>query len=88
MCGYGFIHVYSGVRAYLCECVYWPSGQSIRQRPGRSGFNPGRVIPRTQKWYLMLPCLTRRIIKCGTRVKWCNQEKGVAPFSTTRRSSN
>ena len=26
-------------------------------------FNPRSVIPRTQKWYLMLPCLTLRIIR-------------------------
>ena len=30
--------------------------------PGDLGSIPGRVIPKTQKWYLMLPCLTLSII--------------------------
>ena len=29
---------------------------------------PGRVIPRTQKWYLMPPYLTLSIIRYGSRV--------------------
>ena len=39
----------------------------------------GRVLPKTQKWYLMPPCLTLSIIRLGSRVKWSNPEKGVAP---------
>ncbi len=31
------------------------------------------------KWYLMPPCLTLSIIKYGSRVKWSNPGKGVAP---------
>ena len=27
--------------------------------PGDRGLIPGRVIPKTQKWYLMPPCLTQ-----------------------------
>ncbi len=30
---------------------------------------PGRVIPKTQKLYLMLPCLTLSIIRYASRVK-------------------
>ena len=30
----------------------------------------------------MLPCLTLNIIRYGSRVKWSNPGKGVAPFST------
>ena len=33
---------------------------------------------RLKKWYLMSPCLTLSIIRYGSRVKWNNQEKGVA----------
>ena len=48
---------------------------------------PGRVIPKTQKWYLMLPCLTLSVIRYGSRVKWSNPGIGVAPFPTPRCSS-
>ena len=46
------------------------------------GSIPGRVIPKTQKWYLMLPCLILSIIRNGSRVKWVNPGKGVAPSLT------
>ena len=36
---------------------------------GDLGSIPGRVIPKTQKWYLMPPCLTLSIIRYGSRVK-------------------
>ena len=35
-----------------------------------------------KKWYLMPPCLTPSIIRYGSRVKWSNQGKGVAPSTT------
>ena len=44
--------------------------------------NPGRVIPKTQKWYLMLPCLILSIIRYGSRVKWSNPGNRVALSST------
>ena len=50
--------------------------------PGDLGSIPAQVIPKTQKWYLMLPCLTLSIIRYGSRVKWSNLEKGVAPSPT------
>ena len=50
--------------------------------PGDLGSIPGRVIPKTQKWYLMPPCLTLSIIRYGSRVKWSNPGKGVAPSPT------
>ena len=31
--------------------------------PGDRGSIPGRVIPKTKKWYLMPPCLTLSIIR-------------------------
>ena len=34
---------------------------------------------RLQKWYLIPPCLTLRIIRYVSRVKWNNPGKGVAP---------
>ena len=37
---------------------------------------------RLKKWYLMPPCLILSIITYGSRVKWSNPGKGVAPFPT------
>ena len=37
---------------------------------------------RLKKWYLMRPCLTLSIIRYGSRVKWSNPGKGVAPSPT------
>ena len=50
--------------------------------PGDLGSIPGRVIPKTQKMDLMPPCLTLNIIRYGSRVKWSNPGKGVAPYPT------
>ena len=46
---------------------------------GDLGSIPGRIIPKTQKWYLMPPCLTLRIVSYQSRVKWGNPGKEVAP---------
>ena len=48
--------------------------RELANGPGDQGSIPGRVIPKTQKWYLMLPCLTLTIIRYGLRVKWSNPE--------------
>ena len=37
---------------------------------------------RLKKWYLMPPCLILSIIRYGSRVKWSNWGKGVAPSPT------
>ena len=37
---------------------------------------------RLKKWYLMPPCITLSIIRYGSRVKWSNPGKGVAPSPT------
>ena len=55
--------------------------------PGDWGSIPGRVMPKTQKWYLVGPCLTLGIIRYGSRVKWSNPGEGVVP-SLTPRCSN
>ena len=47
--------------------------------PGDRDSIPDQVIPKTKKWYLMSPCLTLSIIRLGSRVKWSNPGKGVAP---------
>ena len=66
---------------YFCQFREFANGA------GYWGSIPGRVIPKTQKWYLMLPCLTLGIIIYGSRVKWSNLENGVAPSPTPRWSS-
>ena len=53
-------------------------GQVGRVFTNGPGSIPGRVIPETQKWYLILPCLTHSIIRCVSSVKWSNTEKRVA----------
>ena len=47
--------------------------------PGDRGSIPGRVIPKTQKYYLITPCLTRNTIRYVSRVKWHTPRKGAAP---------
>ena len=49
---------------------------------------PGRVISKTQKWYLMLLCLTLSIKRYGSRVKWSNLGKRKASSPTPRCSSH
>ena len=46
---------------------------------GNRGSISGWVIPKTQKWYLMPPCLALSIMRWGSRVKWNNPGNGVAP---------
>ena len=52
--------------------------------PGDWCWIPGRVIPKTQKWYLMPPCLTLSTVRYRSRIKWSNPENGVASSSTLR----
>ena len=49
---------------------------------GDRGSIPGRAIPKTQKLYLIPPCLTLSNIRYVSRVKWRNPEKGVATSPT------
>ena len=49
------------------------------------GFNPRSTHTKDLKTcYLMLLCLTRSIIRYGSRVKWSNAGEGVLPFLTPR----
>ena len=52
---------------------------SLAIGPGDQGSILGRVILRTQKWYLLRPCLTLIIIWYGSRAKWSNPGNGAAP---------
>ena len=50
--------------------------------PRDQGSIPSWVTPKTQKCYLMPPCLILRIIRYSSRVKWSNPEKDVASSLT------
>ena len=63
-------------------CPFGLAGRVVTNGPGDSVSISGRVIPKTQKWYLMLPCLTLNIIRNRSRVKWSNLRKVIAPYPT------
>ena len=74
---------------YVCVCVCVDLVGSVFANGLRvHGSIPGRVIPKTQNWYLILPLLTLSIIRYISRVKLSNPEKPVAPISAPRYSSN
>ena len=52
--------------------------------PGDRCSISGRIIPETQKWYLMPPCLTLNIIRQWWRVK-CGNPLNVIQFYLTHR---
>ena len=57
-------------------------GRVFTNVPEDLGSIPGRVIPKTLKWYLIPPCLALSNIRYVSRVKWSNPGKGVAPSPT------
>ena len=59
-------------------------GRVFANCPGDLGSIPGRVIPKTLKWYLIITCLTLGNIRYVSRVKWSNPGKWVTPSSTPR----
>ena len=50
--------------------------------PRNRGSISGQIIPKTQKWYLIPPCLTLTIIKYGSKASGGNPGKGVAHTPT------
>ena len=48
--------------------------------PGDQGSILGRVTPETQKWYLITPCLTLRIIRYESKVSGVIQGKNLRPL--------
>ena len=59
-------------------CTIGLVGRMFTNGPGDQGSILGRVIPKTQKWYLMPPCLTLSTLRYGSRVKWSNPENGLS----------
>ena len=64
---------------HVCIFAIGLMSRVFANSPVDRGSIPGRVIPKTQKWYLMPPCLTAR---WGTRIKWSHSGNGVAPSPT------
>ena len=67
---------------YLLRCRLLNIGLVSRvfvSGPGDRGSIPGWVLPKTQKWYLIPPCLTLSTIRYVSRVKWSNPGRGVEP---------
>ena len=78
------------VSVYVCVCLEFLIGlvgRVFTNGPEDLGSIPGRVIPKTLKWYLKPPCLTLSNIRHVSRVKWSNPRKGVALSPTPRCSS-
>ena len=67
----GVCFIYIGIMVWVLTNGLWDQGSF-----------PGLVIPKTQKWYLISPCLTLSIIRSISRVKWSDPGKRVAPSPT------
>ena len=78
--------IYGPNKTKLCTAL-WLSGRVFANGPENRGSFPGRVIPKTLKWYLIPPCLTLSIIRYLSRVKCSNPGKGVVSFPTPLCSS-
>ena len=55
--------------------IYKERGKMFANGIEDQGSISGRVMPKTQKWYLLPPCSTLSIKRYGSRVKWSNPEK-------------
>ena len=65
--------------------IYWKLAKRSESSPiPRETWVESQVesYQRLKKCYLMPPCLTLSIIRYGSRVKWSNPGKGVAPSPT------
>ena len=73
----------------LCQCPVVPDiGIMVRVAQETWVQFQVKSYQRLKKWYFMPPCLTLSIIRYGSRVKWSNPGKGVAPSPTPWCSSN
>ena len=81
---YVYKHTHSHTHTHIYIYIYsFTHGMMVRMfavSPGDLCSFPSRVIPKTQKWYVMPPCLTLSNIRYGSKVKWSNPRIGVAPF--------
>ena len=56
-------------------------GRVFTNGPGDRGSIPGRVIPKTLKWYLMPPYLILSNIRYVSRVKWSKEKSSALPYT-------
>ena len=54
----------------------------VQERERERGSIPGRIIPKTKKWYLIQPCLTLSSIRWESSLKRSNPGNGVSPSPT------
>ena len=54
--------------------------EMIANGPGYRGSIPGWDIPKIEKWYIMVPCLTLSIIRGGSKVSGAIQGKELYPL--------
>ena len=85
---YVYIYIYIFVYIYIYVCIYCictyiymyvyisPMARETCVQSQVESYQ------RLLKWYLMPPCLTLSFIRYGSRVKWRNPGKGVAPYPT------
>ena len=84
-----YIYIYIYIYTYIYRFIdggaaHWLVGRVFAKGLGDWDSIPGRVISKTQKWFLIPICLTLSIIKYGSRVKWINPAEGVLPSPTPR----
>ena len=78
-----YIYISMSVCVFVCVCVHVGLvGREFANGSGDRGSIPGRVIPNTLIMVLDTSLLNTQQYKVRSRVKWSNQEKGVAPCST------
>ena len=75
---------YVRIHAKCVFSVNWPK-RRVRQWSRRPRFNHKSSHTKDfKKLFLMAPCLTRHIIRFGSRIKWSNPVNGVASSPTSR----
>ena len=68
---------------YWFKWLYIMMVRLFANGPEDRGSIPGRVIPKTQKWYLIPPALTLIIIRYGLRVSGAPRERSnVIPYTS------
>ena len=77
-------HTYIYIYIYICKLAIGLMGRVFANDPGDEGIIPSRDIPKTPKWYLILPCLKLNIIRYGPRVKSSYSRNGIAPSHIPR----
>ena len=77
-----YIYIYIYIYIYLCVCVCVCVSVCVCECVCVKSYR------RLRKSYILSPCLPLSIIRYGSRVKWSNHGKGVAPSPIPRWSSN